>query len=126
VNQKLASALLAREGHRAVVAESGRRALELLDAQGKFDLILMDVQMPDMDGYEATAEIRQRERGSGRHIPIVAMTAHAMVGDKERCLLAGMDQYVTKPVRKKDLFEAMEQALATSVEAVTPVEAAIC
>jgi CheY-like chemotaxis protein len=74
----------------------------------RFDLILMDVQMPEMDGFEATATIRAREKGSGTRIPIVAMTAHAVLGDRERCLQAGMDEYVAKPVRAKQLFDTLE------------------
>jgi len=113
VNQRLAARLLEKEGHTVVIAETGRRALEIMETQ-RFDLILMDVQMPGMNGFEATAEIRRREQASGQHIPIIAMTAHAMVGDKERCLSAGMDRYVAKPVRRDELFAALDQALAPS------------
>jgi CheY-like chemotaxis protein len=97
VNQTLAVRLLEKQGHAAVVVGTGRAALEALDEQ-EFDLVLMDVQMPDMDGLEATAAIRERERGNGKHVPIIAMTAHAMTGDQERCLAAGMDGYVAKPI----------------------------
>ena len=110
VNQRVAAGLLKKAGHVAVVAENGRLALELLDAH-PFDLILMDVQMPEMNGFEATAEIRRREQFSGQHIPVIAMTAHAMAGDKEQCLKAGMDRYVSKPVREKELLAAIEDSL---------------
>jgi CheY-like chemotaxis protein len=104
VNQKVASAILEKAGHSAVLAPTGRKALSLWGEQ-QFDLILMDVQMPDMDGFEATAAIRERERQSGAHIPIIAMTAHAMSGDRERCLDAGMDDYISKPIRGPVLLE---------------------
>src|SRR6202011_264927 len=80
-----------------------------------FDLVLMDVQMPEMDGFEATARIRPREQGTGRHIPIVAMTAHAMKGDRERCLEAGMDGYVSKPIQARELLRAIEQLVPEAV-----------
>jgi CheY-like chemotaxis protein len=102
--------LLAKEGHSAVAVSSGREALALLEQQS-FDLALMDVQMPDMDGLETTKAIRAQERSSQRHLPIVAMTAHAMIGDRERCLSAGMDSYVTKPVDATKLFTAIADAL---------------
>jgi PAS domain S-box-containing protein len=106
INQKLATRLLEKEGHAVTVAGSGRAALAVLERQS-FDLVLMDVQMPEMDGLEATDRIRQQERGSGRHVPILAMTAHAMKGDRERCLAAGMDGYVSKPIQPRELFEAI-------------------
>ena len=88
----------------------GRAALAALDTE-PFDIVLMDVQMPDMDGFEATAAIRQHEELSGRHIPILAMTAHAIKGDRERCLAAGMDGYIAKPIRQAELYAAIENAL---------------
>jgi CheY-like chemotaxis protein len=97
VNQRLAARLLEKQGHSAVVVGTGRAALKALDEQ-EFDLVLMDVQMPDMDGLEATAAIRGREKGNVKRVPIIAMTAHAMSGDRERCLAAGMDGYVAKPI----------------------------
>jgi signal transduction histidine kinase/DNA-binding response OmpR family regulator len=106
VNQLLARHLLEKEGHAVVVAATGREALEALKRQ-LFDIVLMDVQMPEMDGYEATAAIRARESTVGTHIPIIAMTAHAMSGDKELCLAAGMDGYVAKPIHAKELFDAI-------------------
>jgi PAS domain S-box-containing protein len=107
VNQRLAVRLLAKRGHTAVVAGNGREALDAL-AREKFDLLLMDVQMPEMDGFEATAAIRAQETSVGGHIPIVAMTAHAMKGDRERCLEAGMDDYLAKPLQIQQLYEVIE------------------
>ncbi len=112
VNQKLAIGLLERHGHRIVVASHGKEAVSLLATQPPFDLVLMDVQMPKMDGYEATAAIRRREKSAGGHIPIVAMTAHAMRGDRERCLESGMDGYIAKPIRAKELFRTIEEVMS--------------
>jgi two-component system sensor histidine kinase/response regulator len=103
VNQRLALRLLEKKGYDAAVADNGLRALDLL-AEQQFDLVLMDVQMPEMNGFEATAAIRQQEETTGRHIPIIAMTAHAIKGDEDRCLAAGMDGYVSKPIRSEELF----------------------
>jgi two-component system sensor histidine kinase/response regulator len=108
VNQKVAQRLLANEGHHVVVVSNGREALAAL-ARERFDIILMDVQMPEMDGFETTAAIRGKERFTGARLPILAMTAHAMAGDQERCLTAGMDGYVAKPVRKAELLEAIKR-----------------
>jgi PAS domain S-box-containing protein len=110
VNLRLARSLLVKQGHSAVAVGSGREALAALEQQN-FDLVLMDVQMPDMDGFETTKAIRAQERISKRHLPIVAMTAHAMIGDRERCLAVGMDSYVTKPVDATKLFTAIADAL---------------
>jgi CheY-like chemotaxis protein len=107
VNQLLASRLLERHGHSVVVVSDGRKALEALEKQ-KFDLVVMDVSMPEMDGFEAAAAIRAKEGGTGSHIPIIAMTAHAMKGDRERCLAAGMDAYVSKPIQASELFQAIK------------------
>jgi len=115
VNQLVASAILEKRGHSVVAVANGREALAALaEAQPPdgFDLVLMDVQMPEMDGYQATAAIRAAEEESGVHVPIVAITAHAMEGDRERCLAAGMDGYVTKPIEAGRLVEAVE-SLAT-------------
>ncbi|MBM4083417.1 MAG: response regulator [Planctomycetes bacterium] len=106
-NQRLAVRLLERRGHTVAVVSNGREALAALEKQ-PFDAVLMDVQMPEMDGFEATAAIREKERSTGAHVPIIAMTAHAMKGDRERCLQAGMDGYVPKPLHAKELFEAVE------------------
>jgi PAS domain S-box-containing protein len=110
VNQKLATRILQKQGYTAVVVENGRQALDMLERE-RFDLVLMDVQMPEMDGMEATARIRARERDTGRHTPIIALTAHAMKGDREKCLQAGMDGYVTKPLLVGELVEAIGQVL---------------
>ena len=102
VNQKVTVLLLKKQGHAVTVAGNGALALDALEHE-PFDLVLMDVQMPVMDGYDATRAIRERERGSGRHIPIVAMTAHAMKGDRETCLDSGMDDYLSKPISADEL-----------------------
>ena len=107
MNQKLAVGLLTKWGHTVHVVANGLAAVEAWE-QGGFDLILMDVQMPDMNGREATAEIRRREAQSGRHIPIIALTAHALHSDRDNCLAAGMDGYVSKPIRQIDLLRAIE------------------
>lgn len=113
VNQKLALGVLGRQGHSVTIVTTGREALAAI-AREKFDLILMDIQMPEMDGLQATAAIRQQEAADGGHIPIVAMTAHAMKGDRERCLESGMDGYVAKPVRSRELFATIEEVLRQS------------
>ena len=107
VNQQVAVGMLERAGHEATVAENGREVLALLES-GAFDVVLMDVQMPEMDGLEATAAIRERERATGGHLPIVALTAHAMKGDAERCLEAGMDAYLAKPLQPRELVAAID------------------
>ncbi|MFH1113107.1 MAG: response regulator [Pseudomonadota bacterium] len=108
VNRKLATKLLEKMGHCVSAAENGKKALEAME-QGGFDLVMMDVQMPVMDGFEAVKIIRNREQGTGTHVPIVAMTAHAMKGDRERCLEAGMDGYVSKPIDLQELYDAIEK-----------------
>jgi two-component system, sensor histidine kinase and response regulator len=108
VNQRVALRILEKAGHAVAVAENGKVALRMLGEQS-FDLILMDVQMPEMGGFEATALIREKERRTGGHIPIVAMTAHAMAGDRDRCLAAGMDDYLSKPVAASSLLEMVAQ-----------------
>jgi signal transduction histidine kinase/DNA-binding response OmpR family regulator/ligand-binding sensor domain-containing protein/PAS domain-containing protein len=112
VNQRLAFRLLEKQGHVIVLANNGQEALDHL-LKDSFDLILMDVQMPDVDGLEATREIRKREASTGKHIPIVAMTAHAMEGDRERCIEAGMDDYISKPIKASMLFEVIERLCDT-------------
>ena len=107
VNQILAVRLLAKRGHTVTVAVNGRAAVEALERR-PFDLVLMDVQMPEMDGFEATAQIRERERRLGGHVPILAMTAHALKGDRERCLASGMDGYVSKPLQVEQLISVVE------------------
>ncbi len=111
VNQHLARKLLQRRGHDVAVAADGHEAVALFDQQ-PFDVVLMDVQMPGMDGFEATAAIRARQAETGRRVPVIALTAHAMKGDEERCLQAGMDGYVSKPIKPESLFAAIDAALA--------------
>ena len=118
VNQRVASGLLTRRGHQVTIANNGAEALARLDS-GLFDVVLMDLQMPVMDGIEATSAIRDRERGSDRRIRIVAMTAHAMESDRQRCLDAGMDDYISKPVNPGALFAVVEQA-GRPADAVPP------
>ena len=113
-NQALVVALLESRGHSVSVASNGREVLELFD-KAAVDLILMDIQMPEMGGGEATAAIRERERTTGGHTPIIAMTAHAMKGDREKYLQAGMDGYVSKPIRRQELFDAIEQLTSETV-----------
>ncbi len=108
VNQKLMVRLLEKLGFGTTVVENGEQAVEAFTAT-RFDLILMDVQMPEMDGFEATKTIRQQEKETGGHIPIIALTAHALKGDRERCIQAGMDDYLTKPVKKEALVELIER-----------------
>jgi signal transduction histidine kinase/DNA-binding response OmpR family regulator len=120
VNQTLVVRLLEKQGHSVSVVEDGRAALDAL-APHAFDLVLMDVQMPVMDGLEATAAIRAQEKTNGAHIPIIAMTAHAMQGDRERCLAAGADDYVAKPMKAAELYAAIDRALRTGAALNTPV-----
>jgi len=110
VNRRVAYYLLEKQGHQVTEVENGKEALSALE-KNIFDLILMDVQMPVMDGFEATAEIRKREQSAGSHTPIVAMTAHAMKGDRDRCLEAGMDDYVSKPLNPKELSIKIEETM---------------
>ena len=111
VNQKLAVRLLTKQGYAVTVANNGREALDAL-AQADYDVVLMDVQMPEMDGLEAVRQIRQREHGQPHHLPVIAMTAHAMQGDRERCLEAGMDDYVSKPIKVDELLRAINAVLS--------------
>src|SRR4029079_650770 len=103
VNQRVAVGLLSKRGHQVTVVTNGREALDAIE-RDRFDLVLMDVQMPEMGGLEATIAIRERERTSGGHLRIVAMTAHAMTGDRERCYAAGMDGYLSKPIDPLRLY----------------------
>ena len=114
VNQQLVTRILERRGHSVAVAAHGRQAVEAA-AAARFDVVLMDVQMPEMDGFEATAAIRAHERGTGRHVPIVALTAHAMKGDEERCTQAGMDAYLAKPLDAKRLVQLTESIAAADL-----------
>jgi CheY-like chemotaxis protein len=108
VNRLVAVRVLERRGYHVHVVNDGREALQALATQ-RYDAVLMDCQMPDIDGYEATRELRRRERGTSLHTPVIAMTAHAMTGDRERCIAAGMDDYVTKPVRSQTLTDVLER-----------------
>jgi CheY-like chemotaxis protein len=124
VNQRLASRLLEKRGHSVVLAGNGREALEALEKES-FDLVLMDVQMPEMDGMEATAAIRKVEKRTGGHVAVIALTAHAMKGDREKCLAAGMDGYLTKPIRPQELDDALEACVKNrqvKMSALAPVE----
>ena len=116
VNQTLAIRLLERRGYVVTVAGDGREALSALE-KDNFDVVLMDIQMPEMDGFEATAAIRDKEKHTGQHLPIIAMTANALKGDQERCLEAGLDGYIAKPIRTKELFAAIEAMLEHSENA---------
>jgi two-component system sensor histidine kinase/response regulator len=115
VNQKLAIRILEKAGHHVTLARTGREAVTAWENSGDagFDVLLMDIQMPEMDGMEATAEIRSREKKSGKHVPILAMTAHAMRGDRERCLASGMDGYISKPIHPVDLFAEIERCVGS-------------
>jgi PAS domain S-box-containing protein len=118
VNQRLAVGLLEKCGHAVVIAADGKEALAALERES-FDLMFMDVQMPEMGGFEATACIRDREKKTGRHLPIIAMTAHAMKGDRERCLASGMDEYISKPVLAAELIRAIDEVLAAGNQDLT-------
>jgi CheY-like chemotaxis protein len=120
VNQEVAVHLIERRGHSVIVAENGKQAIEALERH-KFDLVLMDVQMPEMGGLEATKIIREKEKASGQHLPIIAMTAHAMQGDREKCIEAGMDGYLGKPIDPKTFLQTVE-GIAESNIASEPVE----
>jgi CheY-like chemotaxis protein len=116
VNQRLAVRLLEKQGHTVAVTGDGTEALALLEQQS-FDLVLMDVEMPQMGGFEATGIIREKEKQSGRHVPIIAMTAHALKGDRERCLAAGMDSYVAKPIQARELWQVIDELSPQSAAA---------
>jgi signal transduction histidine kinase/CheY-like chemotaxis protein len=119
INQKIASRVLEKQGHHVTVASDGREALALLD-RDSFDVVLMDVQMPEMDGFETTAAIRAQERETGRHLPIIAMTAHAMQGDRERCIAAGMDNYISKPINVRELIELLQKFSDAAQQEASP------
>jgi CheY-like chemotaxis protein len=126
VNRAVATGILEKQGHMLVHAATGREAVEAFSG-GSFDLILMDVQMPEMDGLEATRCIRELEKRTGRHTAIVAMTAHAMAGDRDRCLAAGMDDYISKPLQKEDLLRALSGSGVDIASNQTPTaEATVC
>jgi CheY-like chemotaxis protein len=114
INQRVAVRMLEKNGHQVILARNGREALAALERES-FDLVFMDVQMPEMDGLEAAAAIRKKEKSTGGHVPIVAMTAGAMQGDRDRCLDAGMDEYVSKPITERELMAAIQRTLPRSV-----------
>ena len=116
VNQRVVVGLLTKHGHRVTLANNGRAALAALE-KDRFDIVLMDVQMPEMDGLEATALIRERERQTGEHVRIIATTAHAMKGDRERCLESGMDAYLPKPIAQQALLDAIEMVRSSGLAA---------
>jgi two-component system, sensor histidine kinase and response regulator len=118
-NQTLAMQLLTKNGHKVMLAQNGQEALKCF-TDNSFDLILMDVQMPIMDGLETTREIRKRETQTHQHIPIIALTAHAMAGDEDRCLQAGMDGYVSKPIQINTLLQVIQTHIPHTHLPVTP------
>jgi CheY-like chemotaxis protein len=113
MNQRLLGRLLEMKGHQATFVDDGQAAVDRYES-GVFDVILMDVEMPVMGGLEATRAIRRKEQSTGAHTPIIALTAHAMKGDRERCLEAGMDAYVSKPIQAEDLFRTIDQLAASA------------
>ncbi len=123
VNQEAGKRILERRGHSVVLAGTGKQVLELLAASA-YDIVLMDVQMPEMDGLQATAAIREQEKATGKHQLIVAMTAHAMAGDRERLMAAGMDGYVSKPINRQELFDTVERLAGKTAPAATVAPAA--
>ena len=110
MNQAVATRLLEKLGHATAIAQNGKEALSLLSV-ARFDILLIDIQMPEMDGLTATRMIRQKEQAMGDHLPIVAMTAHAMTGDRELCIQAGMDGYISKPINLQRLEDAISSAM---------------
>jgi CheY-like chemotaxis protein len=108
VSQRLVVRLLEKRGHTVEIAANGQKALAALENQS-YDVVLMDVQMPEIDGFQATAAVREREQTTGKHLRVIAMTAHAMKGDREKCLAAGMDGYISKPIHPQELFDAVEE-----------------
>jgi CheY-like chemotaxis protein len=121
VNQRLVARMLEKRGHAVEIASNGREAVER-SGRGKFDVILMDVQMPELDGFDATRAIRAREKRLGVRTPVIALTAHALNDDRERCLSAGMDEFVSKPIEAPELFAALERAVSLGTGAA-PVSA---
>jgi len=123
INQRVARRMLEKDGHHVTIAEDGKKALLAVE-QGTFDLVFMDVHMPEMDGFEATSAIRAREQETGQHLPIIAMTAYAIKGDRERCLASGMDDYVSKPVTSAELRRVVQVVRARSTGPLAFDEAA--
>jgi len=121
VNQRLATKLLEKRGHQVTVTATGSGAVQRIQEEA-FNVVLMDVQMPDMDGLQATALIREWEKSRGRRTPIIALTAHSMKGDRERCLAAGMDNYITKPFEAAQLIAVVESTARSPVQTPARVE----
>ena len=121
VNQKLARLLLEKRGHHVTVVGNGREAVKTMEKRS-FDLVLMDVQMPEMDGLDATRLLRERERSTSTRQAVVAMTALVMKGDQERCMAAGMDGYLTKPIRTQELDEVLDRYMASAPQEVLSLE----
>ena len=121
-NQQLALGVLRKWGHTLTIANNGHEAVAAFE-RDTYDVILMDVQMPEMDGLQATALIREQEQQRGRHVPIIAMTANAMKGDREECVEAGMDEYVTKPIRWTELRQALDRVVPRTSKSDVPDEA---
>jgi CheY-like chemotaxis protein len=117
VNQRLSVRMLEKMGHLVAVAQTGKEVLDALRA-ARFDLVLMDLQMPEMDGFAATREIRTAEQDGREHLPVIAMTAHAMEGDREECLAAGMDGYLAKPTNSEELRQMIERVMTARKEPV--------
>ncbi|MDB5385921.1 MAG: Sensor protein, partial [Planctomycetaceae bacterium] len=120
VNQRLIVKLLNNRGHKTAVANDGQEALRVLENNSDFDVILMDMQMPRLSGLETTTEIRKREVLTGKHIPIIALTANVLKGDREKCLASGMDEYLTKPINREELFETLAKSVAKFVKPTSP------
>ncbi|HEX3872068.1 MAG TPA: response regulator, partial [Pirellulales bacterium] len=115
INREVAVGLLELKGHKVDIAENGLEALKILEDQ-RFDVILMDLEMPELDGVETTKEIRRREQSEGSRVPIIAMTAHAVQGYREQCLVAGMDEYITKPISPDELFATIDAVVGAKSE----------
>src|SRR5690606_2364247 len=120
-NRSLAMKILERRGHRCTPAADGSEAIDAC-ARETFDIVLMDVQMPGCDGFTATRAIREREQRTGSHVPIVALTAHALRGDREKCLAAGMDAYLAKPIHARELVALVERMTHVSPDGEAPIE----
>lgn len=115
INQKLISKLLSKKGYNSFVVEDGEKVLKALDEK-KFDAVLMDIQMPIMDGYQTTSIIREREKESGNHVPIIGITAFAMESDRQKCFEIGMDDYLSKPFDKDDFYDIIEKHVTNGVK----------
>ena len=124
-NAQLLEQLLVRRGHRVRLANNGREALALAE-EGAFDLLLLDVHMPELDGFQVVQAIRERERSAGGHLPVIALTARSRQEDRERCLAAGMDDFLAKPIQAADLWAAIDRVVASPVAAGRPTGTEAC